>query len=101
MSTFGITKITGDLIESVDLEHKAEIKQLITSTGTHSAVRSVDDSYTFSVKGKGTSPVTIGSADGAPTGATGKIIITNVTLTETNDDWVGFSYSGIAYPHAI
>lgn len=100
MSTFGITKISGDLIESVDLEHKAEVKQLITSTGHHSAVRSVDDSFTFSVKGKGTSPVTIGASDGAPTGATGKIIITNVTLTETNDDWVGFSYSGTSYPHA-
>jgi hypothetical protein len=100
MSTFGITKISGDLIESVDLEHKAEVKQLITSTGHHSAVRSVDDSFTFSVKGKGTSPVTIGASDGAPTGATGKIIITNVTLNETNDDWVGFSYSGTAYPHA-
>jgi hypothetical protein len=100
MSDFGISKISGDLIESVDLEHKAEVKQLITSTGHHSAVRSVDDSYTFSVKGKGTSPVSIGDATGAPTGTSGKIIITNVTETQTNDDWQGFSYSGTAYPHA-
>jgi hypothetical protein len=100
MSDFGITKIPGELIESVDLEHKADVKQLITSTGHHSAVRSVDQSFTFTVKGKGSCPVSIGASDGAPAGTSGKIVITNVTSTQTNDDWEGFSYSGTAYPHA-
>ena len=100
MSTFGITKVSGDLIESVDLEHKGDTKQLITSTGHHSAARNVDDSFSFSVKGKGTSPVSIGGSSGAPSGTSGKVIITNVTESQANEDWVGFSYSGTAYPHA-
>jgi hypothetical protein len=100
MSSFGITKVSGDLIESVDLEHKADTKQLLKSTGQHSAARNTDDSYTFTVKGKGDSGVTLGGSTGAPTGVSGKVIITNVTVTEANEDWVGFSYSGTGYPHA-
>jgi hypothetical protein len=99
MSTFGITKVTGALIESVDVEHKADLKQLISSDGQHSAARKVDDSFTFSVKGKGDCPVSIGIGS-APSGVTGKVFITNVTFTESNEDWVGFSYSGIAYAHS-
>jgi hypothetical protein len=99
MSTFGITKVTGALIESVDVEHKADLKQLISSDGQHSAARKVDDSFTFSVKGKGDCPVSVGVGSG-PSGVTGKVFITNVTFTESNEDWVGFSYSGIAYAHS-
>lgn len=100
MSDFGISKLTGDLLESVDVELKAETKELITSTGAHSAARSVDQAYSFSVKGKGTSSVTIGGNSGAPTGVSGKVIITSVTKSQTNDDWQGFSYSGTGYVHA-
>ena len=100
-SDFGITQITGTLIESVDVEHKADTKQLISSTGTHSAARAVDDSFSFTVKGKGTTSITAGAYNtGQPTGVTGKIIITNVTTTQTNEDWEGFSYTGVGYTHA-
>jgi hypothetical protein len=100
MSDFGISKISGALIESVDAEMKAEVKQLIASDGSHSEARSVDQSYTFSVKGKGTCPVSAGSSSGAPDGVSGKVIITNATSSQSNEDWEGFSYSGTAYVHA-
>jgi len=100
-SDFGSTQISGAHIEAVDVEHKAELKELITSTGTHSAARSVDDSYSFTVKGKGTTTITAGSyGSGQPSGVSGKIIITNVTATQTNEDWEGFSYTGVGYTHA-
>jgi hypothetical protein len=99
MSTFGITKLTGTLLESVDVEHKADLKQLIDSDGSHASARKVDDSYTFSVKGKGESPVSVGVGSG-PAGVSGKVFITNVTDSQTNEDWQGFSYSGVGYPHA-
>jgi hypothetical protein len=100
MSDFGITKISGTLIESVDCEEKAELKELITSTGTHSAARIVDVTFSFSVKGKGSCPVVAGDNGGAPDGVSGHIIITNATDSQTNDDWAGFSYSGTAYKYA-
>lgn len=100
MSDFGVTKVAGGLIESVDVEHKADLKELITSTGEHSQSRSVDDTFSFTVKGKGTCPVTAGGSSGAPEGVSGKIIITNATSTQTNDDWEGFSYTGTGYTHA-
>lgn len=101
MSTFGITKITGTLVEAVDLTLTAETKELINANGTHSAARSVDKSFAFSVKGKGDLPaITLGGDDGAPTGTTGKVIVTKITESQTNEDWQGWSYDGVAYPSA-
>jgi hypothetical protein len=101
MSTFGITKITGTLVEAVDLTLTAETKELINANGTHSAARSVDKSFSFSVKGKGDLPtITLGGDDGAPTGTTGKVIVTKITESQTNEDWQGWSYDGVAYPSA-
>lgn len=101
MSTFGISKVTGDYIESVDLTHSAEPKELIKADGSHGLSRNVDDSYSFSVKGKGSLPsITLGGSQGAPTGVSGKVIITKITESQTNEDWNGWSYDGVAYPHA-
>jgi hypothetical protein len=100
MSTFGITAVTGTLIESVDVEHKADTKQLITSEGQHAQARNVDDSFTFSVKGKGDLPVNVGVTTALPTSVSGKAFITKTAVTQTNEDWQGFSYDGVAYPHA-
>lgn len=100
MSTFGITSVPGTLIESVDVEHKADTKQLISSTGTHAQARNVDDSYSFSVKGKGARSVSVGVTSSLPDGVSGKAFITKTTDSQTNEDWQGFSYDGVAYPHA-
>lgn len=100
-ASFGITTFSGvSLIESVDLQHTAETKELINSDGTHSASQVVDDSFTFTVKGKGTTSVAAGGNTGEPTGVSGKIVITNVTASQTNDDWESFSYTGTGYTHA-
>ena len=99
-TTFGITKITGTLIKSVDLTHTAETKVLIDSDGTFSAARNVDDSYSFTVSGYGTTAIEAGGSAGAPDGTSGKVIITKVTESQSNDDWDQFSYDGTAYPHA-
>jgi len=102
MSTFGITKITGDLVESVDLTLSADTKELIRFDGTHSTARNVDISYAFSVKGKGDLPaITLGGSSGAPIGVSGKVIVTKITESQTNEDWQGWSYDGVAYPSAV
>jgi hypothetical protein len=100
MSTFGITTVTGTLVESVDVEHKADTKQLIDHIGQHAQARNVDDSFTFSVKGKGDLPVNVGVTTALPTSVSGKAFITKTTVTQTNEDWQGFSYDGVAYPHS-
>lgn len=100
MSTFGITTVSGTLIESVDVEHKADTKQLIDSAGAHAQARNVDDSFTFSVKGKGDLPVSVGVTTSLPTSVSGKAFVTKTAVNQTNEDWQGFSYDGVAYPHA-
>jgi hypothetical protein len=100
MSTFGITTVSGALIESVDVEHKGDTKQLIDSLGQHAQARNVDDSFTFSVKGKGNLPVSVGAIASLPSNVSGKAFITKTSVNQTNEDWQGFSYDGVSYPHA-
>ena len=101
MATFGITKIAGTLVESVDCTLTGETKELINADGTHSAARIVDTQFSFSVKGKGDLPsVTLGGSSGEPGDVTGKVIITKITETQTNEDWQGWSYDGVGYTAA-
>jgi hypothetical protein len=101
MATFGITKISGTLVESVDCTLTGETKELINADGTHSAARIVDTQFSFSIKGKGDLPaVTLGGSTGEPDGVTGKVIITKITESQTNEDWEGWSYDGVGYTAA-
>lgn len=101
MATFGITKITGTLVESVDCTLTGETKELINADGTHAEATIMDTQFSFSVKGKGDLPtITLGGATGEPDGVTGKVIVTKITETQTNEDWQGWSYDGVAYPAA-
>lgn len=103
MATFGITLIAagGSIVESVDIEMKAEFKQLINSAGQHSEARTFDSSYTVSVKGKGDScPFTLGSTSGMPGVVNGKGIWTNVSLDSKNDDFRGWSATATVYTNA-
>lgn len=101
MATFGITKITGTLVESVDCTITGETKELINADGTNAESIIMDSQFSFSVKGKGDLPgVTAGGSAGEPDGVTGKVIVTKVTETQTNEDWQGWSYDGVGYPSA-
>lgn len=103
MATFGISIVTasGSIVESVDLEMKAEFKQLINSVGEHSEAKSYDTSYAVSVKGKGdTCPFDPGEVVSGISGTTGKGIWTNVTLDSKNDDFRGWSATGTIYKNA-
>lgn len=88
------------IVESVDLESKVDVKILKAATGDYSAAQAISPEFSFSVRGKGTSPVSVGASTGAPTGATGKVIITSVKQTQNNEDWESFEYNGSAYPNA-
>jgi hypothetical protein len=101
MATFGITKISGTLVESVDVTLTGETKELIKADGTHSDARIVDMQFSFSVKGKGDLPsITLGGNVGEPNEVTGKVIITKITESQTNEDWAGWSYDGVGYTAA-
>lgn len=100
MATFGIASIAGTLIESVDVTLTGEVKELINSVGEHETARIIDTQFSFSVKGKGTTTVAVGGNAGEPDGVTGKVIITKVTASQTNEDWDAFSYDGVAYTAA-
>jgi hypothetical protein len=101
MASFGITKVTGAYIESVDVEVKVESKVLLTSDGSFGEAMNYDPSYNFSVKGKGSAPASLGISGGpAPQGIGGQVIITSVKNMQSNEDWESFEYSGVVFPSA-
>jgi hypothetical protein len=103
MAVFGVTLLSasGTIIESLDIEMKAEFKQLIDSVGAFSEAKSYDRSYSISAKGKGDgSPFDAGDAFGTVTGITGKGFWTNSTLESKNDDYRGWSATATVYVNA-
>jgi hypothetical protein len=97
---FGIAAITGALIESVEINYESETKSVMTFDGGFSEARISDITQTFTVRGTGTTGVTIGGSSGAPTALGGQVVITSVKRTQTNEDFEKFEYSGTAYPNA-
>jgi hypothetical protein len=73
---------------------------IMEQDGTFCDAKIYDTSFKFTVKGRGTTSVTVGGTTGAPSGVTGKVIITSVKNTQTNEDFESFEYSGVAYPSA-
>lgn len=103
MADFGITLISpaGTIVESLDIEMKADFKQLINSLGEHSEAKTYDTSYSVSVKGKGdTCPFAAGATSGMPAVTTGVGVWTNVSLDSKNDDFRGWSATATVYANA-
>ena len=103
MPTFGVTLISaqGSLIESLDIEMKADFKQILTSAGAFSEAKSYDRSYTVSVKGKGDNcPYDAGSTVSGVSSVTGKGIWTTSSEDSRNDDFQGWSASATFYANA-
>lgn len=102
MSTFGITLIAnaGGTVESFEVEHKSEFKQLITTEGYAGGTHIYDGMFSFSASGKGENPYEVGvSATTIPL-TSGKAIITSSTNNTKNDDFIGWSMSGTVYEFA-
>lgn len=97
---FGISALSGTLIESVEISYESEEKMLMDRLGEFSEARLIDTTTTFTVRGAGETSVAIGGTSGAPTGVDGKVVITSVKRTQVNDDFEKFEYSGTAYPGA-
>jgi hypothetical protein len=97
---FGIQALTGTLVESVEISYDSETKTLMDREGNFSEAKLMDTSIGFTVRGAGTSAVAIGGTTGAPSGVSGKVVVTSVKRTQTNEDYERFEYSGTAYPNA-
>jgi len=96
----GITLVTEATAQSVEVSSKGDVKILTDKDGNYSNAVVQDPTIEFSVRGKGAScPVQIKASTG-PSGVTGKVIVTSVKESTSNDDWEEWEYSGTAYPSA-
>jgi len=94
---FGISLIGDALAESVDVSYETDVKVLIDKSGEFSQAQVYDVTATFSVKGSGTTAIAIGSATGAPSNLSGKVVVTSVKKSQSNEDFEKYEYSGTCY----
>ena len=100
-TNIGVSLVSHATAQSAEISSKGEVKILTDKSGNYSQAAVQDPTFEFSVRGKGAScPASIKGNTGAPTGATGKVIITSVKESTSNDDWEEWEYSGSAYPSA-
>jgi len=99
-TTIGITLVTEATAQSVEVSSKGDVKILTDKSGNYSNAAVQDPTFEFSVRGKGAScPVALKAAT-APTGVSGKVIVSTVKESTSNDDWEEWEYSGSGYPSA-
>lgn len=97
---FGITLVADTLAESVDVSFETDVKVLIDKSGEFNQAQVYDVTASFSVKGSGSTAIAIGSASGAPSNLSGKVVITSVKKSQSNEDFEKFEYSGTCYLNA-
>jgi len=96
----GISLVSEATAQSAEVSSKGDVKILTDKSGAFSQAAIQDPTFEFSVRGKGIAcPVALKAAT-APTGVTGKIIVTTVKNSTSNDDWEEWEYSGTGYPAA-
>ena len=103
-ATFGISRVTGALIQSVETTDKIEKKVLKGSDGNDALVRTYNPTTTGSVKGHGDLTIVPGIGDAGVTGVVGAggiTVIDEVKKTEGNEEFAGWDYTFSYYPTAV
>lgn len=99
-TNIGVTLVSHATAQSAEVSSKGEVKILTDRNSNFSQAAVQDPTFEFSVRGKGAAcPVAL-KASTAPSGVTGKVIVTTVKESTSNDDWEEWEYSGSAYPSA-
>jgi hypothetical protein len=98
----GVKQVTAQFIESVEVSKNFETKMIMSTEGGFGAAKAFDPKFEFTVKGRGSTEVEAGSSGGnlVPSEVDGKVIITSVKNSQTNDDFNSFEVTGVAYPGA-
>ncbi len=101
-TNIGITLVSNDTAQSVEVTSQAEVAILVDRNGIFSKAAVYDPKFTFTVSGKGAScPASISaSGTGKPSVVSGKVIINSVKNQTNSDDWESWEYSGEGFPSA-
>ena len=99
--TFGITRHSGALIDSVETTKSIQVKELVGSDGEVARVKTYKSMTEGSVKGHGSVTIAPGVGDSGVTGVTGGVtIIAELKESESNEDFNGWEYTFKNYPNA-
>ncbi|GEM_PF-6254523 len=99
--TFGISRVTGTFIQSVETTAKIETKVLKNSKGQSALINTYDPTTSGSVKGHGALALAPGIGDPGVSGlGTGGVsVIEEVKNTEGNEEFAGWDYNFKYFPN--
>ena len=97
----GVFSVSNSEVQSLEISAKCEVKFLVSRDGKYAKGAVFDPTMEFSIRGKGsnTSPYRLGQSASIG-GLSGKVIVTSVKQSTSNDDWPEWEASGVAYPQA-
>lgn len=98
----GVTSVSGELLESVEVTKTVETKMIKATDGGFGQGKGSGAKIEYTVKGRGATDVKVGASSGyLPSSIQGGVtIVTSVKISQKNDDYNDFEISGVNYPDA-
>ena len=99
--TFGITRHSGALIDSVETTKSIQVKELVGSDGEVARIKTYKSMTEGSVKGHGSVTIAPGVGDAGVDGVSGGVtVVTELKETDHNEDFNEWEYNFKNYPNA-
>lgn len=99
-STFGLSAPTGCVVNESSLDHSIEIKTVKSQTGvTVVATPAKMKETKISIKGVGIPALTAVTANSSV--ATNTVVVTSISVEESNDDFPTFTIDAISYSNLV
>lgn len=102
VATIGVTAYSEDLTQSVTITKSLEELHIAEKDGTYGQGYAFDPTFEVTVNGRGDFPSLLDVGDAATiTGVSGGAqVITNISITERNEDYPDWNFTQRAWPGA-
>lgn len=101
VSDIGVTAYSEDLTQSVTITKSVEELHISEKDGTYGQGKAFDPTFEISVSGRGDFPTLDVGGAATITGVTdGASVVTNISITERNEDFADWSFTQRNWPGA-
>jgi len=102
VADIGVTAYTENLTQSVQITKSVEELHIVEKDGTYGQGKAFDPTFEVQVSGRGDFPTLDVGGTATITGATtaGATVVTNISITERNEDYPDWSFTLRNWPGA-
>lgn len=101
VADIGVTAYSEDLTQTITITKTVEELHIAEKDGTYGQGKAFDPTFEVSVSGRGDAPsIDVGDAETISGVSGGAQVITNISVTERNEDFADWSFTQRAWPGA-